>query len=125
MIAQISTLTMTALKLNMAEQGPVGPSLSASTTNSSAHMKKAPAGRPVLRVSLFTYSLRGIYMTPKADISVMHMAQKNSINRFCLRKVKDELTREQYFAMLIREPRKIIEMKASITMILIAWCCCS
>ena len=50
-IAQISTLTMTALKLITAETGPVGPSLRARLTNSSAATKAIPAGSPVLRVS--------------------------------------------------------------------------
>ena len=114
-IAQISTLTMTALKLITAETGPVGPSLRARMTNISARTKAVPAGSPVYKVSTSIYSSRGILIKPKAESTIIRAAHAKSVTRFSFKKVRGERMRVQYLAILMRVPSITIDIAASVT----------
>ena len=62
---QIKMLTNTALKLIIAETGPVGPSFKANTTKSSAMTPLAPASNPVTNVCHSRKEVIGTRITPK------------------------------------------------------------
>jgi hypothetical protein len=86
-IAQVRTLTMTALKLITADTGPVGPLLSARMTKSSASANAAPDERPVFRVSYSMYNSKGTFIIPKADKTMTNIAHMKSPKKLSFRKV--------------------------------------
>ena len=118
---QTKMLTKTALKLTIAETGPVGPSFKANTTKSSAITPLAPADNPILNVSVSRYELRGTRMTPKAESITTNKAQMESAKQLYLRKLRLDRIRVQYFAIFIRTESKSIAMAEFITIVFSAF----
>ena len=125
LINQVMTLTMTQLKLMTAEIGPVGPSLRANMTNSSARVNNAPVYEPMRRVSFSMYRLSGIGIYPKADKIDTISPQRKSASRLSFKKVKGEMILLQNLAVFILLPSMSMQAKASMIIDRIAFLYCS
>ena len=114
---QIKMLPKTELKLIIAETGPVGPSLRALTTKSSAITPHTPADNPVSIVYLSKYRLIGTRITLNAESKMTNIAHIKSAMKPYLRKVGQESIRVQYFVIFIRVESKSIEINELINII--------